>query len=111
MKKETIKLKQALKFLVVLVVTLSVTLLTLSVVLSIAFGLNETGTFCSVKKHTKMQNLTEENHVKFNKEQCLTDEECLLVEIPDQTSSGPIQILDVLKSLSDFLSNIANFHP
>ena len=106
MKKENKKLKQALKFLVILVVTLSVTLLTLSVVLSVAFGLNETGTFCSVKKQTKMQNLTEETPVKLNKDQCLTDEECLVFEIPDQTSSGPIQALDVLKCLSRVLSDI-----
>ena len=106
MKNENKKLKQALKFLVILVVTLSVTLLTLSVVLSVAFGLNETGTFCSVKKQTKMQNLTEETPVKLNKDQCLTDEECLVFEIPDQTSSGPIQALDVLKCLSRVLSDI-----
>ena len=106
MKNENKKLKQALKFLVILVVTLSVTILTLSAVLSVAFGLNETGTFCSVKKQTKMQNLTEETPVKLNKDQCLTDEECLVFEIPDQTSSGPIQALDVLKCLSRVLSDI-----
>ena len=107
MKKENKKLKQALKFLVVLVVTLSVTLLTLSVVLSIAFGLEEVGSFCSIKKQTKMQNVTEITPVKFNKAQCLTDEECLVFEIPDKTSSGPIKILDVLKCLSDLLTNLA----
>ena len=97
MKKENKKLKQAQKFLVVLVVTLSVTLLTLSFVLSILFGLNEAGTFCSAKRQNKMQNLTEETPVKFNKANCLTDEECLVFEIPDRTSPGPIQVLGVLK--------------
>ena len=107
MKKENKTLKQAQKFLVVLVVTLSVTLLTLSFVLSILFGLNEAGTFCSVKKQTKMQNLTEENPIKLDKAQCLTDEECLMFEIPDQASLGPIKILDVLNCLSDLLTDLA----
>ena len=97
MKKQIKKQKLALKLLVLLIITVFV-----AGALFIAFGQKGAYSACPVTKQAKSQNLTSVS----NNTQCLIDEECLVFEIPDQTSSGLIQVLDVFKrnsALSDRL--------
>ena len=92
MKKQIKKQKLALKLLVLLIITVFV-----AGALFIAFGQKGAYSACPVTKQVNTQNFTSEASIKSNNTQCLIDEECLVFEFPDQTSSGLIQVLDVFK--------------
>ena len=92
MKKQIKQQKLALKLLVLLIITVFV-----AGALFIAFGQKGVYSASPVTNQAKTQNLTSEATIMSNNTQCLIDEECLVFEIPDQISSGLIQVLDVFK--------------
>ena len=90
MKKQNKKLKLTLKLVITLVITIFV-----AGALFIALSQKVANSESPFKEQVKTKNLTSKTQIELNKDLCLIDEECLTFEIPDQKSSGPIQVQDV----------------